>query len=274
MNLCKLNLQKFFSKKKDPVLPVGFYLFNYLVLLIFIHFSFVFARLPEQPAMLQKQMLPEQYTDNSGVLETKAETGFIDSMYESMHLAELGLAKEAFSYALRGFYYLQQEGRLAKGNIISIADFSKPSSMKRLYVIDLVNSRVLFHTYVAHGVNSGRKYARQFSNLPASYQSSLGFYETQATYFGSNGYSLKLEGLEKGINDNAGRRAIVIHGADYADESLVKAQGYLGRSWGCPALPKSLNKPIIDKIKNGTCLFIYSPDNTYLGKSGIIKHRP
>jgi hypothetical protein len=190
--------------------------------------------------------------------------------YDSMDLNEMGLAKETFDYAIKGYNYLVQQGKLAKDNIISIIDFSQPSSKKRLFVIDLDACRVLFNTYVAHGVNSGKAYADQFSNKPDSYMSSLGFYETQNTYLGGNGYSLRLDGLEKGFNDNAGKRDIVIHGAGYVDESLIKSQGYIGRSWGCPALPEKLHKSIIDKIKDGTCLFIYSPDSNYLQKSKII----
>ena len=159
---------------------------------------------------------------------------------------------------------------MANDNIISIVDFSMPSSKKRLFVIDLDHFKVLFNTYVAHGAKSGAAIANQFSNTPESNKSSLGFYETLHTYSGGHGYSLRLEGLEKGINDNANRRDIVIHAAAYVNEALIQAQGYIGRSWGCPALPKKLHKPIIDKIKNGTCLFIYSPDKTYLNNSKIL----
>jgi hypothetical protein len=190
--------------------------------------------------------------------------------YDSMNLDKLGLSEQAFNYAMKGFNYLLQQGRLSKDNIISIVDFTLPSYRKRLYVIDLENYRVLFNTYVAHGVNSGREYANQFSNQPSSYKSSLGFYETLGTYIGQHGYSLKLDGLEKGINDNANSRAIVIHAADYVDESLIRSQGFIGRSWGCPALPEKLHKPIIDRIRNGSCLFIYSNDNVYLRSSRII----
>ncbi len=194
----------------------------------------------------------------------------IEAEYNSLNLDDLGLSKIVFSYAMKGFNYLIQQGKLSKDDIISIADFSQPSSRKRLFIIDLNNLRVLFNTYVAHGVNSGRAYANQFSNTPESNKSSLGFYETKNTYSGGNGYSLRLEGLERGINDNAEKRDIVIHGAGYVDESLIRSQGYIGRSWGCPALPAKLHKPIIDKIKNGTCLFIYSTENAYLKTSKII----
>jgi hypothetical protein len=190
--------------------------------------------------------------------------------YDSMELDKLGLSEQAFNYAMKGFNYLLQHGKIAKDNIISIVDFSLPSSKKRLFVIDLDDYRVLYNTYVAHGVNSGREYANQFSNQPESFKSSLGFYQTLNTYIGENGYSLRLNGLERGINDNANSRDIVMHAADYVNESFIKAQGYIGRSWGCPALPEKLHKHIIDKIKNGSCLFIYSANNGYLKKSRII----
>jgi hypothetical protein len=182
----------------------------------------------------------------------------------------MGLSQQAFEYALQGLDYLKQQGKIANDKIISIVDFSQPSYKKRLFIVDVQNQKVLFNTYVAHGSNSGKEYATDFSNTPESNKSSLGFYETENTYMGDNGYSLKLEGLERGINDNAYRRAIVIHGAAYVSEQFIQSQGYIGRSWGCPALPQHLYKPIIDKIKNGTCLFIYSPNKNYLQHSKIL----
>ena len=192
------------------------------------------------------------------------------ALYDSMDLDLMGLSRTAFDYAMKGFDYLVQTGKFTNDNIISIVDFSLPSSKKRLFVIDLDQAKVLFNTYVAHGAKSGAAMATQFSNIPESNKSSLGFYETLQTYNGGHGYSLKLNGLERGINDNANSRAIVIHPAAYVDESLIRSQGYIGRSWGCPALPEKLSKPIINTIKGGTCLFLFSPDKSYLAKSRII----
>jgi hypothetical protein len=192
------------------------------------------------------------------------------SLYDSLRLNLMGLSRQAFEYAMQGFEYLTQSGKIANDKVISIVDFSQPSSKKRLFVIDLDQARVVFNTYVAHGSKSGTTFATQFSNKPESNESSLGFYETSNTYIGGNGYSLRLEGLESGINDNAERRAIVMHGAAYVNEGLAQSRGYIGRSWGCPAVPENLHKPIIDKIKNGTCLFIYSPDKNYLSHSRIL----
>jgi hypothetical protein len=138
-------------------------------------------------------------------------------------------------------------------------------------VIDLQNLKLLFNTYVAHGRNSGKEFANKFSNNPESNMSSLGFYITKQSYNGEHGLSLRLEGEEKGINDNAASRAIVIHCADYVSEATIKALGYIGRSLGCPALPKKYTKPIIETIKDGSCLFVYSPSKKYLSNSEILQ---
>jgi L,D-transpeptidase catalytic domain len=245
-------------------------LFLVIVFAIFLHMPFVFAASKAKSEMTRLSSVTTTHINETTPSLNNTDNNSIALAYDSMHLDEMGLSEQAFNYAMKGFNYLVQQGKVAKDNIISIADFSLPSSKKRLFVIDLDNYRVLFNTYVAHGVNSGREYAKQFSNTPSSYQSSLGFYETRQTYIGEHGYSLKLDGLEKGINDNAYSRAIVIHAADYVNESFIRSQGYIGRSWGCPALPEKLHKPIIDKIKNGSCLFIYSTDNAYLKRSKII----
>ena len=213
---------------------------------------------------------PFSFTSTRDTLSQNDSVSSTDLLYNNLQLSVKGLSKKAFDYAMRGFNHLIAAGRLKKENIISIADFSLPSSKKRLFVIDLDNEKIIYNTYVAHGVNSGKEMANDFSNIPASYKSSLGFYETLSTYMGGNGYSLRLNGLEKGINDNANNRDIVIHGAAYVNEDLMRAQGYMGRSWGCPALPENLLKPIVNTIKDGSCLFIYSENKAYLNKSKII----
>lgn len=191
-------------------------------------------------------------------------------MYDSLKLNLSGLSEQAFTSAVKGYQYLKLKGKIGNENILSIADFSRPSSHKRFFVIDLKNLKVLFNTYVAHGQNSGAAMATQFSNIPESLQSSLGFYTTSSTYTGKNGYSMHLKGMENGINDKAEERAIVMHGAPYINKDIIHDRGYIGRSWGCPALPEKMNKPIIDKIKNGTCLFIYSKNNKYQQTSKIL----
>ncbi len=190
--------------------------------------------------------------------------------YSDWNLMETGLSQEAFSDALKGYKFLQKKNLLNNTNVLTIVDYSKPSSKKRLYVLDMTNGIILFNSLVAHGRNSGFDYATDFSNKEASHKTSLGFFITLNTYNGGNGYSLKLKGCEKGINDNALERAIVIHGADYADERFLQNNGFLGRSYGCPAIPEKINKKIIDVIKNGSCVFLYHPTKKYSNVSKIL----
>lgn len=175
---------------------------------------------------------------------------------------------EALNFALEGWEKL--EDKLEKP-LLTIIDFSLPSTEKRLWVIDVEKKEILLNTVVSHGRNSGDLMANRFSNTPESFQSSLGFYKTAETYHGKHGYSLRLDGLEKGFNDLARSRAIVIHGADYAREEFAKATGRLGRSLGCPALPPELSAKVIDLIKDGSLIFIYGKDSNYLNQSPLVQ---
>jgi len=177
---------------------------------------------------------------------------------------------QSFESAFKGYFRLKSEGKINK-EILTIIDFTQSSTEKRMWVIDMKKNEIIFQTVVSHGRNSGKEYANDFSNVPETNKSSLGFYKTAETYMGANGLSLRLDGLEAGINDNARNRAIVIHGADYADENLGLRQGYLGRSLGCPALPLKNHKEIIEFIKEESCLFIYHDEsNDYLNKSKLL----
>lgn len=191
-----------------------------------------------------------------------------DALHSQCNLTGV-ISQELFAQALQGYEILLKKGTIAPNTPLTIIDFSKPSTDKRLYVISLKRKKLLFNTYVAHGKNSGNNYAQSFSNREGSLQSSLGFYKTLTTYYGKHGYSLKLQGLEKGINHNALSRAIVIHGADYVSSSFIKKYGRLGRSWGCPALPQSSKTEIINCIKGGSCLFIYAKDRSYRERSKL-----
>jgi hypothetical protein len=166
--------------------------------------------------------------------------------------------------ALNGYAQLQDK---LKKPLLTVIDYSLPSTQKRLWIIDLAQQKILLHTVVAHGRNSGALLAEKFSNRPESYQSSLGFFQTGEAYQGKHGYSLRLDGLEAGINDQARARAIVIHGADYAKEMVAATAGRLGRSLGCPAVPPDLSTPLIKLIKEGSLLFIYGKDPNYLRMS-------
>jgi len=190
-------------------------------------------------------------------------------LYTKLCLEDMGLSKKVFEMALKGMERLTRTDKLRQ-HILSIADFSKPSNVKRLFVIDLDLEEMLFHTWVAHGRNSGLTYATSFSNHPRSHKSSLGFYITGLSYNGSRGYSLKLDGVEPGINNNALKRGIVIHAAEYVGEEFAE-NGLIGRSWGCPAVAPDINAPLINTIKEGSCFFIYHPTSNYAYRSKMAR---
>jgi len=172
-----------------------------------------------------------------------------------------------FRIAMIGFYNIKD---LKISDRITIIDYSKPSTEERFYVVDLDKKELLYKCLVAHGINTGNNLASNFSNELNSKKSSLGLFITAETYQGKHGYSLKLDGIEKDINNNARKRAIVIHGADYVSKEFIKKHGRLGRSWGCPALPEVLSQEIIESISGGRCLFIYGNDDEYLNRSEYI----
>lgn len=173
--------------------------------------------------------------------------------------------------AMAGYELLQKNNRFFREHMITLIDFSLPSDVKRLWVIDLLLNKVLLHCHVSHGRNSGELFAEYFSNIPGSYTSSPGFYVTGDTYTGKHGLSLYLDGLEEGINDNARARSIVMHGADYVSEVFILQHGRLGRSHGCPAVPQELNEIIINTIKGGSCIYIHTENDSYLKQSKLIK---
>jgi hypothetical protein len=241
------------------------YVFFATVVIFMLHLPFAFSK---SNGLLKVPVSKTIPGDNSSAMATGAAS--MNFIYDSLKLNLKGLSSVAFENAVKGYQYLKTKGKIYNDNVLSIVDFTRPSTEKRLFIIDIKNCKVLFNTYVAHGQNSGREYANQFSNRPESFQSSLGFYVTSDTYIGKNGFSMHLNGQEKGINDEANERAIVMHGAPYVSEDFIRSHGYLGRSWGCPAVPEKLNKSIIEKIKNGSCLFIYGNDNRYLNYSRIL----
>lgn len=195
---------------------------------------------------------------------------WVDSLYNTMRLDSLGLQRNIFFYACKGYEYLLSKNKLNKTGFITICDYSQPSNSKRLYVIDIENAIVLFNTYVSHGKNSGTTYATDFSNRAESHKSSLGFMVTGETYNGKAGYSLHLDGMEKGFNDKVRARDIVMHGSSYVNSERADEGTMMGRSFGCPAVPYSEHWDIIDKIKDGSCFFIYSTDAYYSHISQIM----
>jgi len=194
----------------------------------------------------------------------------MELIYDSLQLGKRGLKKEAFNYAYTGYKKLEEEGKLNKEGLITICDLSQSSKRKRLYLINLDECKLLLNTYVAHGKNSGGEYARKFSNKPESLQSSLGFYRTKKTHYGGHGLALTISGLEPGFNDKAERRKIVVHGSQYIGENYRRWGKFMGRSFGCPAVPMKQSKILINTIKDGSCLFIYHPNKSYLSGSKIL----
>lgn len=173
-----------------------------------------------------------------------------------------GLSPKVLRMALDRVACAKAQGVSGRDDLLTVIDYSLPSSEPRLWVLDLERGKVLYHELVAHGKGSGDNYATSFSNTPNSLQTSLGLFRTGGTYNGGNGYSLKLQGLDPGVNDLAEPRAIVMHGAWYVSEAQIRSQGRLGRSWGCPALSEAMARPVIDTIKGGTFVFSYSGKDT------------
>jgi hypothetical protein len=196
-----------------------------------------------------------------------------DSLYEIIGLASYGLERDVFFSAFKGLQYFQNKGLLRKSNLLTICDYSQSSNNKRLYVIDVLNGRMLFNTYVSHGKNSGEEFAGDFSNLNNSNKSSLGFMITAETYTGKAGLSMRFNGMEKGINDNVRRRDIVLHGSRFVNEDVMSMRGMIGKSLGCPAVPYGIHTRIIDVIKGGSTFFIYHPDQVYARNSPVLNTR-
>jgi hypothetical protein len=180
------------------------------------------------------------------------------------------ISSDVLKLAISGYRKLKEQGKIVREGVLTIIDFNKPSFSDRLFVINVDNGRVLYSGLVAHGSGSGEVFAENFSNSPGSHRSSLGFYTTGDTYDGKHGYSLRLLGMEPGINDKAESRSIVIHGADYVSYDYVRQHGRIGRSQGCPAVSFENFQEIIDLIKGGSCLFIYHGDRDYAFRSSII----
>lgn len=207
---------------------------------------------------------------NIAKVEKLAIDAKIESVYNTLNSNSFKLPElRTFSEALKGFYLLKEKGIVQK-DILTLIDFSLSSNTKRLWVIDLATNTVLFQSLVAHGRNTGEEFASEFSNRNSSFQSSLGFYATGEIYQGKHGASLRLDGLEKGVNDNARQRAVVIHGADYVSDSFIQNHKRLGRSQGCPAIPVELTNQIIQVIKDKSCLYIYHPSRSFVMEPKLI----
>ncbi|NTU96551.1 MAG: murein L,D-transpeptidase catalytic domain family protein [Chlorobiaceae bacterium] len=223
-----------------------------LLITLFSVFAFVFP-LQGSAMSFEEQLLHTNFSPVARFTELKGQ-----------------ISPKVLKLAMSGYRTLKEQGKVLRDGILTIIDFDKPSCSERLYVIDVSEGRLLYSGLVAHGSGSGALFAHSFSNDPGSHQSSLGFYTTGDSYDGKHGYSLRLFGMEPGINDNAETRSIVIHGADYVSHDYVRRHGRLGRSQGCPAISFDSFLEIIDLIKGGSCLFIYHGDRGYAFKSSII----
>ena len=191
---------------------------------------------------------------------TAAFEQFLVRTYTGARLAQTGLNVQLLRNALIGYFNLRGRG-LAKRPVLTVIDFGRSSRQNRLWVIDLLHTKLLYHTLVAHGKNSGGDLAQTFSNREGSEMSSLGFYVTGDTYQGKHGLSLKLQGLDTQYNSHAAERAVVVHGADYVSEDFVRQNGRLGRSQGCPALPPAQSAGIIKTIRSGSVLYVQGPSS-------------
>lgn len=195
---------------------------------------------------------------------------YAKQMYECV--GDSAMNYDAFYLALKGYYVLKAQKKLKNPRVLTIIDFSRSANEDRFYLIDMLEGKLLLKSLVAHGRNTGVEYATKFSNKPNSYQSSLGFFLTGESYTGEHGLSLRLDGAERAINDNARKRAIVIHAADYVSEAFMGAYGRIGRSLGCPALPAESISMVVEAIKDGSCIFAYYPDQRYMRTSAVINN--
>ena len=184
-----------------------------------------------------------------------------------------GLRGEVLRLALNATGCAAERGLVKRGHLLTVIDYSLPSTQPRLFTFNLASRKLLFRELVAHGKNSGGNKPSFFSNSPGSLATSLGLFVTADPYVGSNGYSLRLQGLEEGVNDMAWDRAIVMHGAPYVSRAAIRALGRLGRSWGCPAVRKDIARKMIDTIRGGSAIFAYYPDSNWLSTSMFAKSR-
>ncbi|MEO1049294.1 MAG: murein L,D-transpeptidase catalytic domain family protein [Bacteroidota bacterium] len=194
---------------------------------------------------------------------------FISSLYNNFEWQEAKPQYDIFKRGVVGYLNLKSQNRLSDKGILTLVDFRSSANVERMWVLDLKGNRVLYHNLVAHGRNSGDEYATKFSNRFGSYQSSLGFYVTGATYTGKHGLSLRLDGVEPLINSNARKRAVVMHSAEYVSHDFANQYGRLGRSLGCPAIPVENHKEVIDRLSDNTCLFIFYNSVDYAGQTTL-----
>lgn len=195
-----------------------------------------------------------------------------ESLIASLVKQAPGLRGEVLRLAIGASRCAAERGLVKRRNLLTVIDYSMPSSTPRLFTFDLDTKKLLFRELVAHGKNSGGNVPNAFSNVHGSLATSLGLFVTGDTYIGSNGYSLRMRGLERGVNDQAMARAIVMHGAPYVSYTAVKALGRLGRSWGCPAVRSAVARKMINTLRGGSPIFAYYPDRGWLASSAFLNN--
>ncbi len=241
--------------------------------LVFLGFILNFSDTKTTSKSIYKTDSVKTETIKSKTLAENKVLSFEEKTIELYHQIEAGQYSlpnlETFIKAFEGYSALESQGKV-KNNILTIVDFSFSSTKERMWVIDMTNKKIVLQTLVSHGMNSGKEFAKSFSNQNESFKSSLGFFITGETYTGKHGISLKLDGQEYGLNDNARERAVVVHGADYVSKKLASRQGYIGRSQGCPAVAPEVAPTLINTIKNKSVLFIYHPTRMYVNKSRLV----
>lgn len=242
-----------------------FFIATTTLLLIFIHPSLIAKAAPSDFAPIS--------STNQQTIETKTNSNSIfslDQKAKKIAAQDFNLKPTVINLAIKAFYNAKKSGFHPRKSILTVIDYSLPSTKERLWVLDIEQEKILYSSLVAHGKYSGENHTNKFSNRIGSLQTSLGLFITENTYIGRDGYSLRLEGLEKGFNDNAKTRTIVMHGAPYVSKQFASSLGRIGRSWGCPAVERRLATPIINTIKNGTFVFSFYPDREWLNKSKFI----
>ncbi len=230
-------------------------------------FSFAFSSTAEIDNSKDSKIT---YKPTSEPVEEKSPKAKIADLYDTFVDINSTMPNlSVFEKAIAGYTKLEEEGKVSN-SLLTVIDFDLSSKKKRMWILNMDTKKVVFNTYVAHGKNTGVEFAENFSNTPESLQSSLGFYVTGETYYGKNGLSLFIDGMEKGFNTNARKRYVVIHGADYAEPEFINRIGRLGRSYGCPAVPNKIAKELIHKIKGKSVVYIHKNNQKYLENSELI----
>lgn len=224
--------------------------------------------LEDEALELAVEEVEKEELNNSALMDEH-----IEELYRDCRLKEGKLPFATFRNGMLGYYNLLKSSKLRNTRLLSIVDYDQSSTSKRMYIIDLKKRSLAHQIFVAHGKKSGVNYATEFSNIPESHQSSLGFYKTAETYEGKYGYSLRLDGFEKEINCEARDRAIVMHSADYVSKEFMKKHGRLGRSWGCLTITEEDNQAVIDLIRNGSCIYVHKNQKEYQKKSKLLNEQ-